>query len=85
MPDNRICLWEKDRGYLFTGDLIYKGTLYAFYPSTDPLQFKQSVDKISSLDFVRRVLPGHNEINIEPEFIQNVKEGFKMLDRRGLV
>ncbi|WMJ86269.1 MBL fold metallo-hydrolase [Anaerocolumna sp. MB42-C2] len=80
-----ICLWEKDRGYLFTGDLIYKGTLYAFYPSTNPLQFKQSVDKISNLDFVRRILPGHNEINIKPELIQKVKDGFEMLDQQGVL
>ncbi len=80
-----ICLWEKDRGYLFTGDLIYKGTLYAFFPSTDPLQFKQSVDKISSLDVISRILPGHNTINIKPEFIQNVKEGFDSLYKQGLL
>jgi len=31
-----ICFWEKEREYLFTGDLVYKDTLFAYYPSTDP-------------------------------------------------
>jgi len=31
-----ICIYEEERRFLFTGDLIYKGTLFAFYPSTDP-------------------------------------------------
>lgn len=25
-----ICLFEEQKGYLYTGDLIYEGTLYAF-------------------------------------------------------
>ena len=31
-----MCFYEADRGYLFTGDLVYLGTLFAYYPSTDP-------------------------------------------------
>ena len=33
------CFYELDREYLFSGDLIYKGCLDAFYPSTDPQLF----------------------------------------------
>ncbi len=80
-----ICLLDADRGYLFTGDLIYKGTLYAFYPSTDPLQFKQSVDKINKLDNIRRIFPAHNDLNVEPDFIRKVKVGFEVIDNQGLL
>ncbi len=31
-----MCFWEKSREYLFTGDLVYKDILFAYYPSTDP-------------------------------------------------
>lgn len=31
-----MCFWEAERGYLFSGDLVYRGTLFACYPSTDP-------------------------------------------------
>ena len=30
------CFYEPERGCLFSGDLIYRGCLYAFYPTTDP-------------------------------------------------
>lgn len=78
-----ICLWEEERGYLFTGDLIYKGTLFAFYPSTDPVQFKQSVDKISSLHKITRILLGHYDSDIKPEFIGKVKAGFDAIEKQG--
>lgn len=44
-----LCFWEKERGYLFTGDLIYKGTLFANYPSTDPVAYLNSLEVISAL------------------------------------
>ena len=31
-----MCFFERERGYLFTGDLVYKDVLFACYPSTDP-------------------------------------------------
>lgn len=30
------CFYEPKRNYLYSGDLIYKGSLDAFYPTTDP-------------------------------------------------
>lgn len=74
-----VCLWDEDRRYLFTGDLIYKGTLYAFYPSTDPHQFYESVKRIHDISNIRRILPSHFDLNIESDFIQNVKDAFELL------
>ena len=37
-------LWEKDKGYLFTGDLVYKDILFAYYPSTDPEVYLASLN-----------------------------------------
>lgn len=33
------CFYEPERNYLYSGDLIYKGCLDAFYPTTDLQQF----------------------------------------------
>ena len=38
-----LCFWEKSRGYLFTGDLVYKDILFAYYPSTDPEAYLDSI------------------------------------------
>ena len=37
-----LCFWESRRGYLFTGDLVYKDILFAYYPSTDPEAYLNS-------------------------------------------
>ena len=39
-----LCFWEQERGYIFTGDLIYKGTLFAYYPSTDPEAIESAIN-----------------------------------------
>ena len=40
-----LCFWEAEKGYLFSGDLVYKGTLFANYPSTDPQSYLDSLEK----------------------------------------
>ncbi len=80
-----ICLFEEEKGYLYTGDLVYKGTLYAFYPSTDPILFKQSIDKISSLKEVTKILPAHNELNVEVDLVSNIKNAFKDIEDKDML
>ncbi len=76
------CFYEPEREYLFAGDLIYQGTLYAFYPTTDPVLFMKSVHRMAGLP-VQRVLPGHHGLDIRPELIQKIDEGFRGLYEQG--
>ena len=69
------------RAVPFSGDLIYAGCLDAFYPTTDPLLFAQSVRRIRALP-VRRVLPGHGSLSISPGLIEAVDRGFSILARQ---
>ncbi|MBU3130703.1 MBL fold metallo-hydrolase [Clostridium tagluense] len=80
-----ICLIEEEKGYLYTGDLVYKGNLYAFYPSTDPILFKQSIDKISSLKGITKVLPAHNELNVKVDLISSIKKAFEDIEDKGML
>lgn len=80
-----ICFFEEDRGYLYTGDLIYKGTLYAFYPTTDPVLFKKSIDKISELKGIAKILPAHNDINIQVDLICKIKKAFKHIENKNML
>jgi glyoxylase-like metal-dependent hydrolase (beta-lactamase superfamily II) len=80
-----ICLLEEEKGYLYTGDLVYKGTLYAFYPSTDPVLFKESIDKISNLKGVTKILPAHNELNVEVNLIDSIKNALKEIEDKGML
>lgn len=80
-----ICLFEEEKGYLYTGDLIYLGTLYAFYPSTNPVHFKQSVEKISHLNNITKILSGHNELNVPNNIIERVKYAFELIEKDNLL
>lgn len=77
-----MCFFEPDRGYLFSGDLIYSGTLYANYQSTDPDDYLKSVERMAELS-VRRLFPGHHSLNIHPEIIVRVRDGLRELKSAG--
>lgn len=72
------CFYESERGYLFSGDLIYKGCLDAFYPSTDPIAFMQSIKKVKRLN-IKKILPAHHQLNIPVDLIDEIDNAFKSL------
>lgn len=76
------CFYEPDRKYLFSGDLIYGGCLDAFYPTTDPQIFGQSVKKIRRLD-IARVLPAHHRLDIPVDIIDRIEKAFDSLSNSG--
>ena len=77
-----MCFWEEDRGFLFTGDLVYKDTLFAYYPSTDPDAYLNSLERISSLP-VSRVFPAHHSLDIQPEILIRMRDAFRQLKEQG--
>lgn len=77
-----MCFWERERGYLFTGDLVYKGTLFAYYPSTDPKAYLASLEKIALLP-AERIFPAHHSLDIEPEIVPRMKDELRKLKEQG--
>lgn len=77
-----ICFWEAERGYLFSGDLVYKGTLFANYPSTDPQSYLISLEKIAVLP-AKRIFPGHHSLDIHPEIVIRMRDAFRALNVEG--
>ena len=76
------CFYEPDKKYIYSGDLVYSGCLDAFYPSTDPQQFWESIQKISSLG-IDRILPGHHQLSIPLALIDRIELAFRELSDRG--
>lgn len=74
-----ICIWEKERGYFFSGDLLYKGTLFVFFESTNPVQFAESINRISTVEGIKKIFPSHNQFGFEPVFIVEVKQALEQL------
>lgn len=79
-----MCFFERERGYLFTGDLVYKDVLFAYYPSTDPEAYLASMERVAELP-VKRVFPGHHSLDIQPEMLAHVRDAFRDLRGRGLL
>ena len=79
-----ICLWEEARGWLFTGDTVYKGVIYADFPSTEPEKLPESIEKLSALP-VRRIFPGHHDADISVDIIQRMREELQTLKAAGLL
>lgn len=77
-----MCFWEENRGYLFAGDLVYKGMLAAWFPSTDPEEYLGSLEAVGALP-VKRLFPGHHSLDIEPEIIIRMRDAFRSLKDDG--
>lgn len=77
-----LCFWEAERGYLFTGDLVYKDTLFAYFPSTDPQEYLKSLEKVAKLP-AERVFPAHHSLDIKPEILTRMRDAFRSLDKEG--
>lgn len=73
-----MCFWEADKGYLFTGDLVYKDTLTAWFPSTDPEAYLNSLETVAALP-VKRVFPAHHTLDIQPEILIRMRDAFREL------
>lgn len=77
-----ICLYEEKKQYLYSGDLIYTGTLDAFYPTTNPYEFMMSVKKIKKMK-INKILPAHHNLNINANLIEDIDKGFTELFNSG--
>ena len=77
-----MCFYEKERGLLFTGDLVYIGTLFAYYPSTDPIAYLNSIQRIAALP-VQKVLPAHHDLNVPDRILTDMEKAFLELKESG--
>ena len=81
-----ISVFDKANGYLFTGDLLYDETpIYAFYPTTNPIDLVNSLEKISEISAVTKVFGSHNTLGLEPEILQDVKDAVFELRAKELI
>lgn len=80
-----ICVYDTTNGYLFTGDLLYAQTpIYAFYPSTNPVDLVNSLEKISNIENINVIFGSHNTLGLHPEILEEVKFAVKYLKEQKL-
>ena len=68
----------------YSGDIVYKGTLFANYPSTDPENFLQSVEKTAELP-IKRILPAHHSLDLRTDKVSEIRDELKKLKEKGLL
>ena len=78
------CYYEAERGRLYAGDLLYRGCLDAFYPSTSPEDYLASLERMAALP-IQEILPGHHALNCPPDLAVRARDGFRRLRDRGLL
>jgi glyoxylase-like metal-dependent hydrolase (beta-lactamase superfamily II) len=69
-----ICLWEKSKKVLFSGDTLFKGTIGRVdFPTSNPQQMKHSLKALGLLPLETRVYPGHGDTTtlLEESWIKN--------------
>lgn len=77
-----MCFYDEAKQYLFTGDLLYHGCLDAYYDTTDPLAFYQSLKRIMELP-VQRYFGAHYQEIVTPTYAQEVMTFLEELKDEG--
>lgn len=81
-----ICIFDTKKRYLFTGDLLYTGTpIYAFYPSTNPIDLVNSLEKIAGMKAVAKIYGGHNDLEMDASLLDEVQEAVIELRKQDVV
>ncbi len=76
--------YEEERRYLFCGDLLYDGALYAHLAGSDPLVYRDSMDRIARMD-IERLPPGHNSLDQTGALARQAAAAFDELYEKGLL
>jgi glyoxylase-like metal-dependent hydrolase (beta-lactamase superfamily II) len=75
-----VCLLDRRRRMLFSGDTIYEGPLYAHFHDSNLTDYARSAMRLCYLyDDLDYVFPAHNRVPLPPSFLCRVAEAFKKL------
>lgn len=81
-----ISIFDETKGYLFTGDLLYDETpIYAFYPTTNPADLVNSLERITQIPNINMIYGSHNSLGIKPDILNEVKKAVAYLRENDLV
>src|SRR5262245_41659863 len=75
-PD-AVALLDRTRGFLWTGDSFYEGTLWLYVPETDLDDYEQSMTRLAALTGLGKLLPAHVTASAEPDRLGKVLEAIR--------
>lgn len=75
-PDS-LCLLERERRLLFTGDTFYPAPLYTHIPGASFDDYRASAHRLAAMaPLVSHLLPGHNQGLVGGEYLIRMAEAF---------
>ncbi len=78
-PDS-LCLLDRQRRLLFTGDTFYPATLYAHLPGSSFADYEATAERLAGLaSEVDLVLPAHNEPTMPAAELVRLRDAFRSL------
>lgn len=77
-----ICLYEKNLGYLFSGDTIYLGPIYLHLKESKLSDYKKSINKLIKIGKIKKIFPGHNNFQCSAQVINLINEKLKNIDHK---
>lgn len=80
-----VCIYEEERGYLATADLLYQGVLLGGLKFSDPEDYHRSLLRLRELPPIGKLLPGHGRLDIENDLLDEAIEAFGRLAKKGLL
>lgn len=79
-PDS-ICLYDTQKGILFSGDTLYPGNLYLQLPESDITIYKKSLKKLIALPNLKYIFPAHNAFSFPVSAVKKVYDICKIIPR----
>ena len=78
-PDS-LCLLDRDRRLLFTGDTFYPAPLYTHIPGASFTNYRASAHRLAAMaPLVSHLLPGHNQGLLGGEYLIRMAEAFDQI------
>lgn len=82
-PDS-LCLLDRERRLMFTGDTFYPATLYAHLPGSTFEDYRRTAERLAGLaDAVDVVLPAHNEPTMPSPELVALRDAFHAMREEG--
>jgi len=78
--DDALALLERDSGFLWTGDSFYEGPIWLYFPETDLVAYKKSLNRLVALvPQLTALFPAHNTPRADPQMLVKTQQAFELI------
>jgi len=76
--DDSIALLDREAGFLWTGDTVYAGPIWLWFPETDLAAYLSSMTRLAKLaPDLKALFPAHNTPRVDPGLLNSVTQAFE--------